>query len=262
MTVDEWGVAALLLLRRWPGQNLDSDVLDTWGELLMDLPGPAVCAAVRAIALTEREFVPNPGVIRARVADLDQPQVTFEQAWAEVDRAISAAGLYRPALAESMLRQVPGAWDLVLAMGGWAEICNGAPIEQPPMPAGVRRAAAEHAWKALQEQRRTDVAATPLPGPAGDVARQRRATGGMQRIAIPPLPGPADPALPPPAMANRSAVLALASTDAERASANARLKPEYRAELERLIRAGQEAQIPARWQRYVAELRAAMELPA
>jgi hypothetical protein len=271
VTVDEWAGTALLLLRRWPGQSLDTDVLGTWYELLADLPGEAVHGAVRGIALTSRQFVPNPGDIRQAVADLAQPQVTFEQAWSEISRAISAAGRYAAGNAERMLRQVPGAWDLVLAMGGWDEICHGGPIEQPPVPAGVRRAAAEHAWKALREQRHTDIAATPLSGPAGDVARRRVATGGMQRIAVPPLPEstvdgglppppdgpPAVPALPPP---NREQLRDVAKQHV--GNNGARLKAEYRAQIEQMLRSGQEAQIPERWRQYVAEIKAAMDRPA
>lgn len=193
MTIDEWAATATLLLRRWPNQSLDTDVLSTWFELLADLPGEAVHAAVRAIALTSRQFPPNPGDIREKFADLAAPPVTFEQAWAEANRAISAAGRYNPAKAERLLRQVSGAWDLVLAMGGWDEFCNGGPAGQSPVPAGVRRAEGEHAWKALREQRRTDVAAAPLVGPAGEAARDRLQGDAVRRIAIddrPALDGP------------------------------------------------------------------------
>jgi hypothetical protein len=258
VTVDEWGQSALLLLRRWPGQALDSDVLDTWGELLADLPGPAVHAAVRAIALTSRQFAPNPGDIREKAADLAAPPVTFEQAWSEIHRAISAAGRYDSGKAEVMLRQVPGGWDLVLALGGWDEICHGGPIEQTPMPAGVRRAAGEHAWKALREQRRTDVAAAPLPGLAGDVARERLQGDAVQRIAVPPEPDGSGAVPQLAARPSAPQMLALAAAAMERSAANPKLKPEYRAALEDLLRAGEK--IPERWLPFVDEVKAAMGL--
>lgn len=265
MTIDEWADTATLLLRRWPNQSLDTDVLGTWYELLADLPGEAVHAAVRAIALTDREFVPNPGVIRTRVADLEAPQVTFEQTWYEIGRAISAAGYHRPEPAEAMLRQVPGAWDLVLAMGGWRAVCRAGDDDAPPTNPGVWRSQAEHAWKALREQRHTDIAATPLPGPAGEIARRRVSTGGMQRIAVPPLPGSTvDGELPRLALPAppRERLLELAQASADRAAATAGLKPEYRAQIEQMLRSGQEARIPERWRPYVAEIKAALDQPA
>lgn len=262
MTIDEWAATATLLLRRWPNQSLDTDVLSTWYELLADLPGEAVHAAVRALALTSRPFPPNPGDIRERFADLVEPQVTFEQAWAEAHRAISAAGRYDSAEAERMLRQVPGAWDVVLAMGGWDEFCHGGPIEQPPIPAGVRRAEAEHAWKALREQRRTDIAAAPLPGPAGEAARRRLRGDAMQPIAV---------GAPPPRVAGYLAPLhqvalpsmpeirELATERLLQAAANPVLKPEYRQEIELAIREGREAQLPDRRQPFVDQVRQEMQ---
>jgi len=260
VTIDEWAATATLLLRRWPGQNLDTDVLSTWYELLADLPGEAVHAAVRAIALTDREFVPNPGVIRAKFADMALPPVTFEQAWAEVARARSAAGRYDPAKAERMLRQKPGAWDLVLSMGGWEEVCHGGPVEQPPIDAGVQRAAAEHAWKALREQRKADVAAAPLQGPLGEVARERLEGDAVRRIAT--VTEDVRPALPAPhriALPSLPAARALAAEAARQAAANPTLKPEYRAEIESAIREGREAQLAERWRPFVDQVRAEMQ---
>jgi hypothetical protein len=258
VTIDEWAATAELLLRRWPGQNLDTDVLSTWYELLADLSGEAVYAAVRAIALTSRQFVPNPGDIRERLASLVEPQVTFEQAWSEISRAISAAGRYDPGKAEQMLRQVPGGWDLVLAMGGWDEICHGGPIEQPPMLPGVRRAAGEHAWKALQEQRRTDVAAAPLPGLAGEVARERLEGDAVRRIAVAPVDARPVVALEPMkrlALPSAGELRGIAAEVARETAAHPQLKPEYRAEIEAAIREGRADRLPARWAPFVEQVR-------
>lgn len=262
MSIDEWAPVATLLLRRWPAQNLDTDVLGTWYELLADLPGEAVYAAVHALALSSRPFVPNPGEIRERLADLVAPRVTFEQAWSEVARAISAAGVYQPGRAEEMLRQVAGAWDLVLAMGGWSEVCHGGPIEQPPTTPGVWRAQAEHAWKALVEERRTDVASAPLAGPAGDAARERLQGDAVRRIAV-DRAGKVRPAALTPirqvALPAPSELLPMAEEMARQAAVKApELKPEYRTEIEAAIREGTEATLPERWRPFVEEVRAAI----
>lgn len=281
--IPEWARISARILRLWPHQTIPDDTLDEWYLLLRHLDAAAVDAAVTALA--EREFAPPPGLIRAKAADLVDPPVTFEQAWAEIARAVSAAGRYQPARAELMLRQVPGAWDLVLSLGGWNEVCHGGPIEQPPMLPGVRRAAGEHAWLVLREQRRTDIAAATLPGSAGAAARERLEGDAVRRIAQDPdrplavagltaagavevtaLPGrPRLASIVGPRPAGYCQKLLPAPgrpAPAVPAAMGNGLKPEYRRGIEELIRSGREDQVPERWRSYVPEIKAAMSTAA
>jgi hypothetical protein len=253
MTRSEWLRIAARLMKLWPHQTIPDDALAEWYQLLADIPADAVNAAVTALATSGREFPPPAGVIRAKATELARPSVTFEQAWSEIHRCISAIGIYREEAALDALRSVPLAAELVTAMGGWKQVCLGGPDEYRATDPGVWRSQAEHAFKALAAQRRDDFAVAGLPGPHADMARQRLAAG-WQRLAdipavyVPPAealgPGPdLRPALPGPG------ALPPRSNGVE-------LKPEYRAELARLIRDGEEAKIPERWRPYVDAVRA------
>lgn len=277
MTRVEWLRLVGRMQRIWPNQVLADDTVAEWYRLLDDLDATAAEAAVNVIARGGREFVPPPGLIRSKAAELAGPGVTFDQAWGQIQRAVAALGRYQPVAAQEALRRVPFALDLVALMGGWEAVCNAGPDENRPVDPGVWRASAEHAFKALQTQRRDDEAAAGLEGPRGAAARSRLAGDLVPVAAIevpqaPPLPEPAPtealaavPRRPlelgsPPEPHHRPLMPAprrLALPAASGGNGNG-LKPEYRAEIERLIREGQEARVPERWRPYVHEIKAAL----
>lgn len=66
-------------------------LLDIWYEGLKDLPSSLVLKAVKSIMLDDsREFAPNIGQVRRRIADMvtELPEVETENAWLEVKKIL------------------------------------------------------------------------------------------------------------------------------------------------------------------------------
>lgn len=185
MTRAEWVRLSARIMRLWPHQVIPDDALAEWYSLLGDLDAHSVNVAVTALATAGREFPPPAGVIRAKVAELADRGATFEECWATIHRAIAAHGIYRAEEAMAALQREPPAAELVLRMGGWRQVCLGGPNEYETTNPGVWRSQAEHAFRALAEQRRADRSVAELPGIRGAAARQRLSSGRLEALAGP-----------------------------------------------------------------------------
>ncbi len=162
----------------WPNcRPVPPEALPVWLEDLADQVGEHVRAAFAVYRRLGREFPPSAAELRRLALELADPTPSFEVAWGAISAAIRRWGVYRADKAMAELVGLPLAVELVLAMGGWREVCLGGPIEGRPTDPGVWRSQAEHAWRALVEQRRTDraVAGLPVALPRAEQARRRLA---------------------------------------------------------------------------------------
>ena len=232
-----------------------------WVEDLADLATADVRAAFKAYRRAGHAFPPGSADLRRLVLELAEPTPRFEHAWAAIQAAVARRGWPCPEEAQADLQPVPMAWDLVLAMGGWAAACQGGTDEFRSTDPGVWRSQAEHAWRGLVEQRRTDLAVADLDLALPRVRDAvRRLSGIPQPVLAPLLPAAAvvRQALPP--APGRESVRAVAERIAVAAARRQpELKPEYRAEIEAAIREGREATLAPRWQPFVEQVRGELE---
>lgn len=105
MNASEWARAAALIAELWPHRPLPPESLQAWFDLLADLDGHAVAAAIRQHAL-ESEWPPSLAEIRRRCQPPARP---WEDALAAMKRGDTGAD--DPALAE-----------VVGFYGGWTVI--------------------------------------------------------------------------------------------------------------------------------------------
>jgi hypothetical protein len=234
-----------------------------WNEDLGDMGPQQIRAAFTAWRRTEHAFPPMAADLRRLALELQESTPRFEHAWGAIQQAVNRHGSYCEAEAQQALRPVPMAWDLVTAMGGWRCICLGGPDEYEATTPGVWRSQAEHAWRALVEQRRTDLAVADIATPMPRVREANLRLAGLPQPVLAPLEpafAVSRPALPEaagPEPVRRIAERIVAATMSRPPS----LKPEYRAEIEAAIREGREDRLPARWQPFVTEIKAALAVP-
>ena len=109
----------------YPDNRIKPDELTVgiWHEMLQDLPGEVVAAAVKRTCATLK-FPPSIADIREAVVKATkdaQGALTAAEAWTMVNKAVRWYGYYREAEAREKL----GAeiWRAVEAVGGWREVC-------------------------------------------------------------------------------------------------------------------------------------------
>lgn len=235
------------------------EALPLWFEDLADLDAQHVRAAFTAYRRSGKEFPPTCAELRRLVLELQEPTPRFEHAWAAIQAAVARHGLYCESEAQDALAGVPMAWDLVLAMGGWRCICLGGPDEYQATAPGVWRSQAEHAWRALVEELRTDRSVADIDMPLPRIREANRRLAGLPQPALAPLaPAFEVPrlALPPasPETGRQLAARVLAANQQRPVE----MKPEYRVEIELAIREGREAKLSPRWQPFVEQVRREM----
>lgn len=127
MTKAETVTLIQTLVVMYPGSKINDDELTigVWHEMLKDLPGEVVSAAVKRMCATLK-YPPSIADIREAVAKATQEAQGVPQAgeaWAKVRRAIGLYGYYRPDAARNALgNQI---WRAVEMIGGWQELCAG-----------------------------------------------------------------------------------------------------------------------------------------
>lgn len=164
----------------WPNAKpVPPEALPVWFEDLADLETPHVRAAFTAYRRSGKEFPPTCAELRRLVLELGDPTPRFEHVWSEIHRAVRKWGGPREQESQDMLGQVPMAWALVTAMGGWQTICQGGPDEYKAIDAGVWRSQAEHAFRALLEERRLDQAVVDIPAALPRVRDANRRLSGL-----------------------------------------------------------------------------------
>lgn len=109
----------------YPGTKVRADELTigVWHEMLGDLPGDVVAAAVKRMCATLK-FPPSIADIRAAVNETvkdAQGALTAAEAWTKVNKAVRWYGYYREAEAHEKLGG--DVWRAVEAVGGWREVC-------------------------------------------------------------------------------------------------------------------------------------------
>ena len=134
----------------YPSSRLRADELtvNLWHEMLNDLPGEVVSAAVKRMCAVLK-FPPSVADVREAVAKAVQEAQgvpSAGEAWARVQRAASWYGFYRPDEARHELGE--DIWRAVQQVGGWREICAG------DSPAGVISAQFERRYTAMIDQQR------------------------------------------------------------------------------------------------------------
>ena len=70
MKLSEWLDIATDISDRWPHSPMPEETIRKWGEDLADLDAEAVTATIEVLYREGREFAPNAGVIRKRLAEL------------------------------------------------------------------------------------------------------------------------------------------------------------------------------------------------
>ena len=127
MTRDEVITLIQTIIVMYPGSKVNADQLTVavWHEMLGDLPGDVVSAAVKRMCATLK-FPPSIADIRDNVAEAvreAQGVLTAGEAWSKVRKAASWYGYYRPDEARKALGD--DVWRAVEMVGGWREVCEG-----------------------------------------------------------------------------------------------------------------------------------------
>ncbi len=118
MTPDEWLDTAALWARVWPHRPLPPESIEPWYDLLADLDGAAVRAALLGWAADpDRSWPPqSPGELRD--AALPQPR-PWTEAIAELALAVRRHGRYSPR------PELPDDLDAYVdSVGGWTRLCD------------------------------------------------------------------------------------------------------------------------------------------
>lgn len=151
MTFDEWKQASKVLQDTFPHTPVGAG---TWFDLLRDLDGAAVLAAIIHLCRTTEAF-PSVAAIRklAEPKHLDQGD-----GWAEVMAAVSSVGyMGTPQWSH------PAIEAGVRALGGWKSICQSEIDEHPTMRAQFRRAFEAAAERTRRDQTFIALGVAPTP---------------------------------------------------------------------------------------------------
>lgn len=116
MTSEEWAQCVLVLRATYTTSiKLDADAITVWFELLKDLPGASVKAAIVHMAKTTKAF-PSVAEIR-QLAEAEKKD--YSAAWAELIGQIQREGYCgTPRFQDPLLMKV------VERLGGWKYICQ------------------------------------------------------------------------------------------------------------------------------------------
>jgi len=113
---------ALMRLAQSKNADPSGSVIETYVELLSDLPVDDVVGACRALAMESTFGFPQVGTIREKVnAELyGDVEGRALQAWADVLRACRAGGMYR----DVAFADPATGYALQIAVGTWPRMCN------------------------------------------------------------------------------------------------------------------------------------------
>lgn len=89
METSEWLELAAVLRDRWPHSRMPAETVEQWGLDLRDLRPEHVAAAIEVLYREQREHLPNPGQIRAKIVELALDAPEWSQAIAAL-RAIAS----------------------------------------------------------------------------------------------------------------------------------------------------------------------------
>jgi hypothetical protein len=149
MTPDEWLDIAALWARVWPNRPLPPESIEPWYDLLADLDGRTVRAALGAWAADpDRSWPPqSPGELRAATLP---PEPDWSVAIGVLATAVRRHGRYspRPALED------PALDAYVDSVGGWTRLCDSFDPADPTIRAQFR----DH-YQAVRRRERRDAAA-------------------------------------------------------------------------------------------------------
>ena len=148
MTRKETAQLLALISVAYPGSKVSADeqTLTLWHQMLEDMPGEIVAAAVKRMIATLK-FPPSIADIREAVAQATQDAqgtLSAGEAWAKVRKAVSLYGYYRGDEARAWLGEY--IWRAVEMVGGWRELCAGDDSE------AVVSAQFERRYNAMQTQ--------------------------------------------------------------------------------------------------------------
>lgn len=146
MTLEEWAKAAQVLQDTYPHTPVGAK---TWFQLLRDLDGAAVLAAIIHLCRTTEAF---PSV--AAIRKLAEPKrADASDAWGEFIGAVSTVGYVgKPQWSNPVIGQV------VTQLGGWSHICQTMQAEDEP----TWRAQFRRAYEASAERIHRDQTFTAL----------------------------------------------------------------------------------------------------
>lgn len=149
MSPDEWLDIASLWARLWPHRPLEPESVEPWYDLLADLDGPQVRAALLTWAADpDRSWPPqSPGELR----DVALPDARpWTEAIAELTAAIRRHGRYggRPADLPDDLHAY------IDSMGGWTRLCESFDPADPAVRAQFR----DHHQIVVRRERRAQAA--------------------------------------------------------------------------------------------------------
>lgn len=173
MTRDETITLIQTIVVMYPGSKINADPLTVriWHEMLADLPGDVVSAAVKRMCATLK-FPPSIADIRENVtAAVNEARgvLSAGEAWAKVRKAMGWFGFYRPDEARKALGE--DIWRAVEMVGGWRELCEG--------DTAILSAQFERRYNAMVRQ---DM--TRLQIPAGVNDEMRRLVSGLTEMLM------------------------------------------------------------------------------
>lgn len=171
MTSAEWDKIVALIAANWPHSLPPEESLSKWATDLADLPGSEVLAAVEALYRDGREFPPNGGQIRGKVAALAAAHIPEpDEAYALAMHAASSVGF------DDGLDWLKERQPLVAAAAErfpWRALCR------EPMADGVRRAQFTKGYQAVRERAERDQRYAGLPAVRPRQLEPRPLAGAM-----------------------------------------------------------------------------------
>lgn len=147
MTREVW-VRCLLILRASyaTSMKLDDAGAEVWFEMLKDLPGEKVVAAVMHMCKTTKAFPSIAEIREHALGDEGKPDHT--RAWGEFVEAIRRVGyMGKPEFSD------PALVETVKRLGGWSHICTTMLVEHEPTWRAQFRAAYTDAHAALSRSK-------------------------------------------------------------------------------------------------------------
>lgn len=180
-TPSEWLEIAAVIRDRWPHSPLPDSSLEQWGVDVADLPAEQVAAAVEVLYREGREFAPNGGQIRAKVAELMLAVPEFSFVVARL-RSLNTKADARSTFpdgdeivehprADALLREHPLIREFVRAVG-WGQIEGG-------LGGGSEEARLREKWQQFLSRARREVLLRGIP--ASGLRELRRIESGQTK---------------------------------------------------------------------------------
>lgn len=123
MTKQEFSKIAITMRTCYPRENIlpNNDAMNTWYELLKDLPYEVIFTGLQKWTLTNK-WSPAISDLRSMAVEVShETERDWSEGWKEVQSAISCFGMYRP---EEALDSMSPITRQIVKRLGWMDLCT------------------------------------------------------------------------------------------------------------------------------------------